>query len=216
MITTRIYSLHEAYIAEIGRRSDERWLLKQCDDPEFYANLRQHSDLCTQVSNNARSSPFLRALNKVALQSMHLCGSMSCTDLASSIAFRLGWNAVVVGIVLLIAAPNILLMVFRSLFQYCDKLATSNSVGNLDADELGMSADQRYYRNWQMLATSKTTHIHQGKDASHDLNYCCPSMRWRKTIFFTKPLDPQPALHCESPAYQDEFPDGRTNTIKLV
>ncbi len=34
---------------EVGKRNDERWLLLQCADPDFYSNLRQHSDLCTEV-----------------------------------------------------------------------------------------------------------------------------------------------------------------------
>ncbi len=48
-VVTRLYALHEAYVWEVGKRNDERWLLQQCLDPEFYANLKQHSDLCTEV-----------------------------------------------------------------------------------------------------------------------------------------------------------------------
>jgi hypothetical protein len=36
-------------VFEVGKRNDERWLLLQCADPDFYSNLRQHSDLCTEV-----------------------------------------------------------------------------------------------------------------------------------------------------------------------
>jgi len=45
----RVYAFHEAYVFEVGKRNDERWLLLQCADPDFYSNLRQHSDLCTEV-----------------------------------------------------------------------------------------------------------------------------------------------------------------------
>jgi hypothetical protein len=45
----RMYSLHEQYVFEVGRRSYERWLLQKCKDLEFYSNLKQHSDLCTEV-----------------------------------------------------------------------------------------------------------------------------------------------------------------------
>lgn len=48
---TRTYALHEAYMSEVGRRNDEQWLLLQCASPEFYANMRQHSHLCTEVSS---------------------------------------------------------------------------------------------------------------------------------------------------------------------
>lgn len=50
-VVTRIYALHEAYVAELGKRSDEGWLLERCSEPEFYANLRQHSNLCTEVGS---------------------------------------------------------------------------------------------------------------------------------------------------------------------
>lgn len=50
-VVTRTYALHMAYQAEVGRRNDERWLLRQCEDSDFYANLRQHSNLCTEVGD---------------------------------------------------------------------------------------------------------------------------------------------------------------------
>ena len=113
---TRLYYLQEEYIAEVGKRRDETWLLRQCNDPEFYANLRQHSDICTEVENNARASLLLRALSKVMERSMHICGNVSCTEAIYTLGFRMGWHAVIIGIVLLIAAPNILLMVLRSIW----------------------------------------------------------------------------------------------------
>jgi hypothetical protein len=48
-LVTRGCALHEAYVSETVKRSDEKWLLEQCSDPDFYANLRQHSALCTEV-----------------------------------------------------------------------------------------------------------------------------------------------------------------------
>ena len=102
-VIVRVYALHEAYVAEVGRRSDERWLLDRCQDPEFYANLRQHSNLCTevgtlrvpcqlfydafscplsyslkrhlQVSNNARANLLLKALSRVAADQVRLPSS---------------------------------------------------------------------------------------------------------------------------------------------
>ena len=66
-VTSRIFYFHEAYIEESSRRADEQWLLLQCKDPEFYSNIRQHTDLCTEVANNARGSLLLKALHKVLL-----------------------------------------------------------------------------------------------------------------------------------------------------
>jgi hypothetical protein len=57
----------------------EEWLLQQCMVPEFFARMRQHSDLCITVQRNADRGPVLSALNAVA-GTAHLCGSRSCLE----------------------------------------------------------------------------------------------------------------------------------------
>ena len=89
---SRVFLLHEAYIAESSKRIDERWLLEKCREPEFYSNIRQHTDLCTEVANNARGSLLLSALNSVAART-HACGSTPCLELVYSAVARLGWQA---------------------------------------------------------------------------------------------------------------------------
>lgn len=102
---SRAFLLHESYVAEANKRMDERWLLEKCQEPEFYSNLRQHTDLCTEVARNARSSLLLTALNKVASQT-HACGSTSCVEMAFSLFSRLGWQMGIVILLLMVAAPN--------------------------------------------------------------------------------------------------------------
>lgn len=115
-VISRIFLLHDAYISESNKRADERWLLDRCREPEFYSNLRQHTDLCTAVEKNARSSLFLTALNSVASKT-HACGTTSCVDVVFSIFSRLGWHAGMLLLVAMLVAPNVLYMVLLQVQQ---------------------------------------------------------------------------------------------------
>lgn len=115
-MASRIYLLHEAYIQESSKRSDESWLLRQCDDPEFYSNMRQHTDLCTEVANNARSSLILKAIYKVA-SNTHLCGSSSCVEAAYTFVLRFGWQATLLVALIMIVAPNFVFAILRHVQQ---------------------------------------------------------------------------------------------------
>lgn len=117
MLVTRICALHEEYVAELGIRNDERWLVERCKDPDFYANLRQHSDLCTRVANNAQASIALRVLGRVMERSTHLCGDTSCGDVVAAMAARFGWHAVALLAATMVLAPNLLMMLMRAAMQ---------------------------------------------------------------------------------------------------
>lgn len=62
---------HETYFKYSEKIESERWLLTQCKDPEFFANLRQHSELCFHVESNHRVGAFMLAL-KEAISSLNL------------------------------------------------------------------------------------------------------------------------------------------------
>lgn len=62
---------------EWTKLENERWLLQQCSDPEFYFNLKEHTDLCAVVVANANSNAYLNALQTVAA-SAHMCGTSTC------------------------------------------------------------------------------------------------------------------------------------------
>lgn len=119
-VISRIFLLHDAYISESNRRADERWLLERCREPEFYSNLRQHTDLCTAVEKNARSSLFLTALNSVASKT-HACGTTSCLDLVFTIFSRLGWHAGLLLLAAMLVAPNFLYMLMLQVQQHVRK-----------------------------------------------------------------------------------------------
>jgi hypothetical protein len=64
LFTSRMYVFYDIY-TELGAIViGEQYLLHRCNDPEFFSNIRQHTDLCTTVLANARQNNFLKALNK--------------------------------------------------------------------------------------------------------------------------------------------------------
>ena len=116
-LVSRAFLLHDAYISESNKRVDEKWLLKKCSEPEFYSNIRQHTDLCTEVEKNARTSLFLTALNSVALQT-HACGSLSCLDLVFTAFSKLGWHVALLLLALVVVAPNFIYMMLLQFQQH--------------------------------------------------------------------------------------------------
>jgi hypothetical protein len=91
MVISRSYIFYEAYVAESVKRVEEAWLRQKCKDPDFYSNMRQHTNLCLQVEKNAQSSIALTALNTM-VATTHLCGSKQCADYAQDLVLRgLAW-----------------------------------------------------------------------------------------------------------------------------
>jgi hypothetical protein len=50
LCVSRIFIFHEAYSTHVAKVKDEQWLAEQCSKPEFYSNIRQHTDLCEVIS----------------------------------------------------------------------------------------------------------------------------------------------------------------------
>jgi len=98
------YNFHIAYSSHVAKKNDERWLLKKCSDPDFFINMKQHTDLCESVSKNAQSNAILFALNHV-VSNTYICGNRACFDIIAEIVSRLGWQALLlIGIVALVVA----------------------------------------------------------------------------------------------------------------
>ena len=45
---------HQIYLTTQARLESERWLVSQCEDPNFFTKMHLHTDLCFTVSDNAR------------------------------------------------------------------------------------------------------------------------------------------------------------------
>jgi hypothetical protein len=109
----RFFVFYEAYTSALRIVRDEAWIRAQCSDPQFYSNLKQHSDLCQSVQINFERSPLLVALNAVS-ETAHLCGRYSCTENLIALS-QGGWPVMLsVGFISLIA-PTLLVQVMRSL-----------------------------------------------------------------------------------------------------
>jgi len=109
----RIFIFYESYTAFLAILKDEEWLRVQCASPEFYSNMRQHTELCNTVMFNAARSPALIALNEVA-STAHLCGRYSCADSVVSLS-QAGWPVIVTVVVVILVAPTLLVRVARML-----------------------------------------------------------------------------------------------------
>ena len=79
----KVCELHAAYELRRTRIEKETWLRSQCARPEFYTNMRYHTNLCEEVEATARIGAAWHALTEVA-------GSLPVPDIFHA-AQRLGW-----------------------------------------------------------------------------------------------------------------------------
>jgi len=109
----RIFIFYEAYTSVLRVHKEEAWLRLQCGDPNFYTNMRQHTDVCANVQRNFERIPFLVGLNAVA-DTAHLCGRYSCADTVIYLS-RGGWPVLVTVALSCLFAPMLLMRVARML-----------------------------------------------------------------------------------------------------
>lgn len=81
---SRLFMLYNEYQSELAMRADDEWLRSKCKDPEFFHNMKQHTDLCIKVEQNGRKSCAMVAINNV-IAGTYLCGYKSCADYAASL-----------------------------------------------------------------------------------------------------------------------------------
>ena len=111
-LVSRLFIFYEAYTDYVRTLKDEQWLLLQCASPEFYTNLRTHTDLCNNVRRNAERSAFLIALNAVA-QTAHLCGRYSCVESLAFLSTSAGWPVLIAAVAVVLLAPAVLIKIVR-------------------------------------------------------------------------------------------------------
>jgi hypothetical protein len=80
LIVSSFHTFHVIYSTEKQKLLDDAWLKDKCSEPEFYINLRQHTDLCAQVQESQRENTFLKALD-ITVSQTNLCGPKTCLDL---------------------------------------------------------------------------------------------------------------------------------------
>ena len=112
----QLCQFHRIFQTTSAKLEGERWLLGQCNDPNFFSKMHVHSDLCFTVGNNARVGAFmlsLRELTQSLLGSdLFLSGRSGAFGLLSRI---LSWPFVVGVCLILFFAPSWLVSGTRGL-----------------------------------------------------------------------------------------------------
>jgi hypothetical protein len=78
---------------------------------------------------------------------MHLCGQSSCTELAYSLAFRIGWQAAALVVALLLLAPNLLVAIFGTMQSRPDMMALrgmEKAIFESNAEKAAMYQDAQF------------------------------------------------------------------------
>ena len=121
-IFSRIHMFINSYNLLTQELKDEEWLVKKCQDDNFYHNMKRHSEICDQANMRLRDILFISAIKKV-VDSTYLCGYEPCAVMLDSI---LNWMigkgflvCVLLGFILLML-PTIILPLWR---QYLNSLA---------------------------------------------------------------------------------------------
>lgn len=105
---SRCYILYESYSQFTLQRSEEAWLRERCREPDFYTNMRQHTDLCAQVERRARQWALLHSLN-VMFTTARLCGPRMCVEYANDLVVRgIAWPIALVLGIFVMTMPSII------------------------------------------------------------------------------------------------------------
>lgn len=121
-------------------------------DPEFFYNLRQHTDLCASVIANANASILLKSLNAVA-SNTHACGAKPCSEIMQALIGRFTWHAIALLALVAIVFPNAVLVLLRATALSRDRTATRGAEDCLQRYGPMWAADQRAVRAPLLLAS---------------------------------------------------------------
>jgi hypothetical protein len=80
-----------AYQEALSTQRRELWLFDQCQNATFYANMRQHTNVCEAVQRNAERSPVLFALDAVASIPLGAPSTLVLCAFAAAVAVQAVW-----------------------------------------------------------------------------------------------------------------------------
>jgi len=156
------YEFYHAVNVRKTHIEENKWLSVECTKPEFYANLKKHSQICDDVNLEKHDSIYLHALKDV-MENLSFCGKVHCgTWLLQIISVILsqGIYSLAVCACVIVFCCMILISVYRHLIQHNfmnsnNSLYVSESRHNmmLDYENVYMNAsDKLHRRNHAMLA----------------------------------------------------------------
>jgi hypothetical protein len=114
-IMTRLHMFQHQYAVKWQEYSNDNWLRQQCEESEFYHNMKHHSTICEDVSAKTHESIWLSAADHVARNSF-LCGYSSCATLLEElVTWILGRGIIITSVLagIVMVMPSILLPFFR-------------------------------------------------------------------------------------------------------
>ena len=112
---SRMHILHVSYNNIMQQRDDESWLLQQCDQHEFYHNMKQHSALCDELKGKSKNVAMFDAMQHV-VDNTYLCGYTPCHLMLEAVsAWMLGrgffFSLALAALVLLL--PSLFMPIWR-------------------------------------------------------------------------------------------------------
>jgi hypothetical protein len=106
---SRACIFYEVYVIETVRKKEDAWLRVQCKNPEFYSNIRQHTDLCQQVEHHAQTWILLTALNAMLTRNQWCGAKQSCAEYIHHLLVQgFAWPMVACFALLMVALPYII------------------------------------------------------------------------------------------------------------
>lgn len=83
-VLSRVYIFQHEYNVLNTERLNEEWLFQQCEDDNFYHQMKHHSQLCDEIAARQTDSVWLEAIKRVAGKT-YLCGEQPCVEIINSI-----------------------------------------------------------------------------------------------------------------------------------
>ena len=101
---TKAPVFHHSYTTQRFKQADNAWLHQQCQKPEFYSHMRQHTTVCELARQAFALSPWM-------------AGIQACFPSASNVAPAAAvWNRLLIGVVLgmcIMLSPTLLLPLWQ-------------------------------------------------------------------------------------------------------
>lgn len=161
LVVSRSYIFYESYVHLTVERAEEAWLRVRCNEAEFYTNMRQHTDLCSKVEHNARSSILFRSLNTMATSTNLCSNSRTCMEYIHEIVVKgLAWPLAAVVCVMLITIPSLVVSVARkAIWRKFDEKAR-----NTPATIGGIPGGGTYFSDLQNRKWHRMCDVHEEND----------------------------------------------------
>lgn len=101
----RVPLFQKAYTEHLQKMADDTWLHRQCSQPDFFTNMRQHTSVCETVRET-----FNRPALLVALQA---CIPVELKDVWPEKLMVIGWQTALCLALLMAITPGILLPIYK-------------------------------------------------------------------------------------------------------